>query len=316
MKQLVKRLSWLVPTMAAALSAPVLADSGKRSEIAGKTIGSEWKGHRPRAWTEAVPALRSDGTQVPGGCPIESPTGRFLYTARNPGTGLDIFANQRRAPNAPFELGSALPGPANDPGGANDFCPTPRPDGQLYFVSNRSGGCGSADILVAINDPATGWEEPINLGCEPHGPNTPGLDLSPSILETRWGTFLFFSTDYHTGNQDIYVSYMRPDGTFSAGRRLDYPINTEYDDRQPNVSQNGRQMVFASNRPSAPDDASGFDIFIAKRRLLWGPWRRATNLSETVPFETIDANETRPSLSFDGDRLYYGSGGVWVSERD
>ena len=109
---------------------------------------------------------------------------------------------------------------------------------------------------------------------------------------------------------------MRADGSFGPGVRLGYPINTEYDDRQPNVSQDGREIVFASDRPSSPDDTSGFDIFIAKRGFLLAPWRRVTNLSETVPFETVATGETRPSLSFDGKRLYYGSGGVWVSERD
>lgn len=299
------RTMWLLPMLAVLLAGTASADG-------------KWKSnhHRSQAWSESTPVPRTDGAQVPGGCPIESPAGRFLYTARNPGTGLDIFVNQRAGTSEEFEPGSALPAPANDPELANDFCPTPRPDGQLYFVSTRSGGCGAADIHVAINHPATGWEVPQNLGCEPDGPNTPGTEFSPSILETRWGTFLFFSTDYHTGNQDIYVSRQREDGTFGPGQRLSYPINTEYDDRQPNVSQDGREIVFASNRPSSDDDTSGFDIFIAKRGFIWAPWRRVTNLSETVPFDTLEEGETRPSLSFDGKRLYYGAGGVWISERD
>ncbi|MEM7284377.1 MAG: hypothetical protein AAF438_22485, partial [Pseudomonadota bacterium] len=192
--------------------------------LVGATVASAeqngWDKHRTTGWAKATKVYRTDHTQVPGGCPIESPTGKFLFTARNPGSGLDIFVNQQ-APNSKlFEFGDPLPAPVNDAGLANDFCPTPRPDGQLYFVSNRSGGCGSADMHVAINNPATGWDEPVNLGCEPHGPNTPGLELSPSILETRWGTFLLYSTDYHTGNQDIYVSRMRKDGTFRPGKRL------------------------------------------------------------------------------------------------
>ena len=181
-------------------------------------------GKKVRGWQPATQALRTDQTQVPGGCPIESPAGAFLFTARNPGTGIDIYANQLSADGETFEPGSALPAPVNDVALANDFCPTPLPDGYLYFVSNRSGGCGSADMQLAVNHPATGWTEPQNLGCEPNGPNTPGLELSPAVITTIWGTFLFFSTDYHTGNQDIYMSRMRADGTFEPGRRLGYPI--------------------------------------------------------------------------------------------
>ena len=302
---------WLMPIAVLALAGPAIADS----DSASKSRHAKW--HGSGGWGAAAPLLRTDDAQVQGGCPIESPTGRFIFTARNPsGSNIDIYVNGRAALDGPFDSGNALPMPANDPGLANDFCPTPRPDGELYFVSTRAGGCGSADIHHAINNPATGWDVPVNLGCEPDGPNTPGTEFSPSILETHHGTFLFFSTDYHTGNQDIYVSRLREDGTFGPGERLGYPINTEYDDQQPNVSQDGREIVFASNRPSSADDTSGFDIYYAKRRLKFMPWRRVVNLSETVPFDTVDAGETRPSLSWDGERLVYGSGGVWLSERN
>jgi len=282
--------------------------------------GQDLAGHyRHSGWGAASPLLRVDGAQVPGGCPIESPAGRYIFTARRPGgADLDIAVNERAALDQPFEIGAVLPGPVNDPGMADDFCPTPLPDGGLFFVSRRNGACGGsgADMYSAVQNPATGWSEPVNLGCYPDGPNTPGTEFSPAVIKTVWGTFLFFSTDYHTGNQDIYRARMRDDGSFGPGVRLPYPINTEFDDRQPNVSQNGREIVFASDRRTAETTAPNFDIFYAKKRWLFGRWRRAQNLSESVPFDTLDASETRPSLSWDGERLVYGSGGVWLSERD
>ena len=284
------------------------------------TAGTAVAGGYGNGWGPAVPRLLVGGGQVPGGCPIESPARNFLYTAQNPGT-LDIFVNQYDAAAGAFEPANPLPAPINSDI-ANDFCPTPMPDGVLYFVSSRSSGnCGgpaatTPDMQRAILNPATGWTATVNLGCYPDGPNTPGTELSPAIIETRWGTFLFFSTDYHTGNQDIYWSYQRADGSFSKGKRLGYPINTMYDDRQPNLTQDGRQIVFASNRPSFEGDDSGFDIFYANRRSLLRRWRRVTNLSETVPFDTVDEGETRPSFSWDEERINYGSGGVWVTERN
>ena len=73
---------------------------------------------------------------------------------------------------------------------------------------------------------------------------------------------------------------MRADGTFGPGVRLPYPINTEYDDRQPNVTQNGREIVFASNRRTANTETPNFDIMYAKKRWLFGNGRRVRNLSE------------------------------------
>ncbi len=280
--------------------------------------GFGWNAHadpRRSGWGAASELLRTDGSQVPGGCPIESPAGRYIFTARNPGTGLDIYANERADIGEPFEPGGPLPTPANDRGLANDFCPTPLPDGVLYFVSTRAGTCGEGDLYRTNQNPAAGWNEPENLGCDPKGPNTPGVEYSPSVIETGWGTYLFYSTDYYTGNQDIYRSRMRRDGSFGPGVRLPWPINTEHDDRQPNVSQDGREIVFASNRRTANEDNPNFDIFHAKKRWLFGRWRQVENLSATVPFATLDSSETRPSLSWDGERLVYGSGGVWISER-
>lgn len=282
-------------------------------------------GYRYGGWEESTPLLRTDGTQVPGGCPIESPGGLYLYTVKGTGGGSginvrEIWVNARDAVGSAFDQEDVL----DEVNAINfaDFCPTPLPDGELLFVSNRGGPCGdSTDIYAARNNPATGWSTPASLGCYPDGPNTPGTELAPSVVETGWGTFLFYSSNYdpHTGeigDQDIYVSYLRGDGTYSPGHRLDYPVNTQYDDQQPNVSPDGREIVFASNRPSSADDDSGFDIFAAKRRFLFVPWRRVTNLSETVPFaETLAADETRPALSWDGRRLYYGTGVVWISER-
>ncbi len=277
--------------------------------------GATFADYRSLGWGKAVKLERVDGEQVPGGCPIESPGGRFIYTARRPGGGdLDIAVNERASIDEPFEIGAVLPEQPNDPDGKDDFCPTPLPDNTLFFVSRRGTGCSGApndaDMYVAVQNPATGWSEPVTLGCDPHGPNTPGTEFSPAVIKNVWGTFLFFSTDFYTGNQDIYVSRMQ-NGKFGPGVRLPYPINTEHDDRQPNVSQDGREIVFASDR-----DGGDFDIFYARRFWMYGRFRKATNLSETVPFPTADAGETRPSFSWDGERLVYGSGGVWISERN
>jgi len=266
------------------------------------------------SWGESARLQLEGGGDVPGGCPIESPTGRFLFTAQRPSGDLDILVADR-AESGQFQAAAPLPGPANDES-ADDFCPTPLEDGELYFVSSRDSGtpdgCGAADMYVTVNNPATGWQTPVNLGCDPYGPNTPGVEFSPSIVETAFGTYLFFSTNHYTGNQDIYWSWQRPDGSFSPGFRLPYPINTEHDDRQPNVSRDGREIVFASDRRTGDGQ---FDIFYAKKRWLFSRWRRTTNLSESVPFPSLDLSETRPSISWDDHRLVYGAGGVWQSER-
>ena len=80
---------------------------------------------------------------------------------------------------------------------------------------------------------------------------------------------------------------------------------TEYD------RQGNETVVFASDR-----DSGVFDVFMATRDSIDDAWSEPRNLSVELGFRTAGVSETRPSLSWDLKRLYYGSGGtVYVSER-
>lgn len=261
----------------------------------------------------------SASTGLAGGCPIESRDGNRLFVAGPFDGTLDVFYYQRngRANDFGPRTKAADPVSRDD---ANDFCPTPLPGNALLFVSNRPGGCGGTDIYISRYSPGQEtWSEPRNLGCaaDNEGPNTAGNELSPSVVETAAGTLLYFSTGPGIGGpgsgQDIYESRMRVDGSFGEGVPVD-ELNTADTDRQPNVSRSGLEIVFASHRQRDSGESTG-DIWYASRSSVFQPWSTPVNLSDTVPFGTAAADESRPSFSWDGKRLYYGSGGVYVSTR-
>lgn len=257
-------------------------------------------------------------TGLAGGCPIESTSGNELFVAGGFEGSLDIFYYKRNGRAGAFGDLTKVDDPVSKPatGGLDvrDFCPTPLPGKMLMFVSDRDrpDSCGGTDIYVSRYNPGKDqWSEPRNLGCAPNGPNTEGFELSPSLVETRAGTLLFFSTGEGISlGQDLYESKMLADGSFGPGMPI-MELNTPGDvnDRQPNVGRNGLEIVFASNRDG------GGDIWTAKRNSVYEAWSPPVNLSDTVPFSTTEAGESRPSLSWDGKRLYYGSGGVHVSTR-
>jgi hypothetical protein len=271
-------------------------------------------------WAPAQPVAALN-TTFNEGCPMESPDTLSLYFASTrPGMGgNDIWVARRADESSPWGSPENLGPPVNSP--ANEMCPTPLRGNGLLFVSDRPGsdacmaGPGRPDMYFARRNPAHGWVEAETLGCgsTDDGPNSVAAELTPSLAETPSGIFLYYSSD-RAGGMDIYVSKLRPDGSFEPGTMVS-ELSSAYDDRTPNVSKDGRIIAFASNRPTGSGGATfgGQDIYISTRASTDEPWTPPVNAGAAV---STAGNETRPSLSWDLRRLYFGrDGDVYVSTR-
>ena len=73
------------------------------------------------------------------------------------------------------------------------------------------------------------------------------------------------------------------------------------DEAQPNVRRDGLEFFFFSTRPGTLGMA---DIYAATRAKTSGAWSAPVNLGSKV---NSPSAETRPSLSWDGTTLYFGS---------
>lgn len=261
------------------------------------------------------------------GCPIEAPDGLSLFFASaRPevlgNVGNDIWVADRESLTAPWQPPKNLGAPVNSL--ANDFCPTPVYGRSLFFVSERLNNgtgiapCGGGDIYLSRQSPAGGWSLPVMLECaEKGGPNSTGQERSPSLVETWFGTFLFYSSNGGSGDQDIYMSRLGSDGKFGPGKVVK-ELSTELEDIMPNVRQRDDgsfEIVFSSDRPTWGNGqpAKGKqDVYIS---YAWWPtakWSQPRNL-EAVNTGGI---EQRSTLSADGKRLYFGrDGDIYVSQR-
>ena len=270
-------------------------------------------------WGPAVPEVGINSPQADG-CPIESFDGLQLYIASTrPGAvggstdPNDIWVATRSSISAAWNAPVHLPAPVNST--AADFCPTPLPGKRLFFVSARTGPgtCGAGDIYQTRRHPVRGWLTPTDLGCAATGtgPNFAGGEFSPSVIEIGGRTALFFSSTGFDGlDQDIYLSWKRADGTFAPASQVN-ELSTSANDQMPNVSRDGLEMVFASDRAGG---AGAMDIYRTTRASTADAWSAPVNLGPNV--NTVAA-ETRPSLSGDGHRLHFGRlGDIWVSTRE
>jgi hypothetical protein len=305
-----------IMTGSAAVAVGLLAPS-----LAGAHGWFFWPHARP-VWGEAVRVEAVSEPGVPDGCPIEAADGLSLFIASGRGGDPnDIWVSDRTSIGAPWQAPRKLEAPINLAGIA-DFCPTPVRGRSLMFVSTRTIAnvtCGDGDMFISRQSPAGGWSEPEHLGCAPNGPNTMGGERSPALVETPYGTFLFYSSNETPGlDQNIRVSVMRKDGTFGPGRVID-ALSTPHEDIMPNVRERelgGYEMVFSSNRPSSPSTGTAEgaqDVYIAFAWFLPGPWTTPVNLGKAVNTPGV---EQRSTLSHDGKRLYFGrSGDIFVSAR-
>jgi WD40-like Beta Propeller Repeat len=287
---------------------------------AGVGLGGVAAAGTQLGWDVASPVTAVNDPVAADGCPIEAPNGKALYFAsvRGPGGDNDIWMARRPSLDASFGAPVQLPAPINSD--AQDFCPTPLRHGGLLFVSTRGGtdaygtaSCGLGDIYLTHRNWRDGtWAEPRNLGCAPNGPNGVGMEYGPSLFSTKAGTFLYFSSGdpVGAGTQDIYVSKRGYDGRFRAPTAVTELNVAGYDDFMPNVSRDGREIVFASSRPGG---LGASDIYTATRGWAGAKWCAPANLGPSV---NTAAGESRPSLSGDGERLYFGrNGDIYVSQR-
>lgn len=119
----------------------------------------------------------------------------------------------------------------------------------LYFVSERKGGFGSADIFRSHRLTANKWSTPENLkGVINSEYDELGVYMHPD------GKTLYFSSNGHDnmGGYDIFMSTLE-DGVWSQPKNMGYPINSTFDEKHFILSADGKTAYLSSNRDGVYD---------------------------------------------------------------
>jgi len=216
-----------------------------------------------------------------------------------------------------FSLGTATNlGPTVN-SSAIDGAPSLEASGlELYFNSDRPGGYGQSDLWVttraATNQP---WGAPANLGPTV---NSSYGDAEPAISAD--GLLLYFSSDRPGGygGWDLWVTARAATNQpWGAPVNLGPTLNSSSREAAPDISADGLEMLFASNRPGGYGKT---DIWVSKRPATNALWTAAVNLGPIVNSSAFDWD---PSISADGLMLFFwsyrpgGRGGadIWVTTR-
>lgn len=168
-------------------------------------------------------------------------------------------------------------------------------DGRTLIFTSCLGrkGYGSCDLFISYkigND----WTKPKNLGSSV---NSRYWESQPSLSAD--GRTLYFVSDRPggLGKRDIYVSYLKKDGTWSPPINLSKPVNSEEDEVSPFIHANGQTLYFASD--GHPGFGS-FDIFYSE--LSENVWQEPVNLG--YPINTYE-EQVSLFVTSDGKKGYY-----------
>jgi hypothetical protein len=173
----------------------------------------------------------------------------------------------------------------------------------------------SAGIAAKVSKADFVFGEPTNLGPEL---NSSARDEEPGISADGLELYYCSQRSGGHGGYDMWVS-TRPttEDDWGPPVNLGLPVNSSSDDFSEDISADGLELYFGSNRPGG----SGYDIWVAKRATTEDAWTTPVNLGPQV---NSSAAEGCPAISDDGLELYfwstrsggYGSYEIWVSKRE
>jgi Tol biopolymer transport system component len=178
--------------------------------------------------------------------PSISPDGKTLYFARGRDLDVKTYLSEKIAGgwSQPIPLDINL-----------ESFPTGAPhtqDGKiLYFASVRPGVVGSGDIFVSrkVNGK---WKEVMNLG---KSINTKDMESEPFISLNNRELYFASTRKGGKGDADIWMA-QKTKNRWNKPINLGSPVNSEFEETQPFVTQDGKELYFvAVNRKGIPGPA-------------------------------------------------------------
>lgn len=160
------------------------------------------------------------------------------------------------------------------------------------------------------------WSPPENLG---PAINSKHRDANPFLSDD--GLTLLFSSTPPNGQGGVDLCWSRRasiDDAFQSVEILPRAVNSFAADDSPCLSSDGRQLVFASNRPDSEGD---YDLYLIRRSDSGSKWGSPENLNLPV---NSKFREDNPSFSPDGLTLWFtsnrldghGATDIWSARRE
>jgi OmpA-OmpF porin, OOP family len=244
--------------------------------------------------------------------PILSPDGKTLYFSRrnhpeNIGgaadkediwfSELDETGNWQKAKNMGAQFNNAGPNFVSAVNAAT-------PDGKsvVMVLGNQYGDDGKMMAGVSISDNINGkWSKPKALVIKNDYNYNDRANYF--MINNRQVLLMSIEREDSRGSRDLYVSFQKPDSTWSEPANLGDDINTASEESAPFMASDNETLYFASSGFSG---FGGADLYVSKRLDdTWQNWTEPQNLGPDVNSKLDDLFFNIPTNS---EYAYYSRG--------
>lgn len=234
--------------------------------------------------------------------PVISPDGLTLYFCRshdpeNVGGGRqDIWYSEVQVDGL-WGKAKNIGAPLNNRD--NNYLCSITPDGNTAIVGDGYSDARNRQRSVAISHrTATGWSEPTSLIIENYYNNNRFGEFS--LANDGMTLIMAIERQDSKGGKDLYVSFRKPDSTWSEPKNLGDGINSLGHEATPFIASDNSSLYFASDGQGG---FGAFDVFVTRRLdSTWTMWSAPENLGSTINSSGWDLYYTIPAS---GDFAYY-----------
>ncbi|MFL5774342.1 MAG: OmpA family protein [Flavisolibacter sp.] len=180
------------------------------------------------------------------------------------------------------------------------------PDNNRILIRNAfiDGDYAGNGVSMSYRKKNGNWSKPNALMIKNFQKYDKGNQYGASMAQDGQTLLLYMGESKGSYDNDIFVCFLQPDGTWSEPKSVGKKINLSgYNEMTPYLAADGETMYFSSNRPGTLGEN---DIWMTKRLdKSWTKWSDPVNLGAPINTEDWDAFFT---MDAGGEYAYMSSG--------
>ena len=188
------------------------------------------------------------------------------------------------------------------------------PDNNRILIRNAfvDGDYAGNGVSMSTRKKNGSWSKPQALPIKNYQKYDRGRQNGATMAQDGQTLLLYMSPFAGSYDNDLFVSFLQEDGTWTEPKSLGKKINlAKYNEMTPYLAADGETLYFSSNRPGGLGDN---DIWMSKRLdKTWQKWSDPVNLGAPINTEDWDAFFT---MDAGGEYAYMSSGLNGYGESD